>query len=156
MRRASGTLLALAATLWAAGCGSPTLPQAPSASPFEAAAVRVTQTGNAPVAVDLSSVAFHLDDARTLVGTLTVTSTATTTTTILVRVSLYSPSGALVGDATGAQVQVPPGTPTAVPLAGPRPIGTIASATVEVSLPPPPTQTPGGGPTPESQLPTPA
>ena len=152
MRRALRLGIVTATAVGLAGCGGPTLPQAPSTSPFEAASVQVQQSGNAPVTVDTASVTFSLDDARTLVGKVTVTSTSSQTTAILVRVTLTSPSGAIVGDATGGQVNVPPNTPTTIPLTGPAPIGTIASANVEVSLPPPPTQTPGGAPTPVSQL----
>ncbi|MHB8717806.1 MAG: hypothetical protein ACYDAC_02790 [Candidatus Dormibacteria bacterium] len=158
MRMVWGAGLGAAAVIGVAACGSVTLPVAPTTSPFDTAHLSVRTTGNAPVTVDTASVSFHLDDAGTLVGTVSITSHAALTTTVMVRVSLYSPSGSLVGDATGGKVQVPPDTPTDIRLSGPAPVGTIASATVEVSLPPPPTQTPGGGPTPETQLavPTPA
>ena len=155
MRRVCGVAAVMAASFGIAACGGTTLPQAPAASPFSAASIKVSQTGNAPVKVDASSVSFRLDDARTLVGSVTVTSTASETTSVLVRVTLSSPSGAIIGDATGGQVQVPPNTPTTIPLSGPTPTGEIAAAQFEVSVPPGPTQTPGGGPTPEAQKQTP-
>jgi hypothetical protein len=123
-----------------AGCGDDTkLPEAPSSSAFSTSAVAITQQGNAEATIDTNSVTFKLDDSRALVAHLTVRSTATSTTAVAIRGSLYDPHHALIGDVTGGQVDIPPGSTTSVELTGPTPIGTIASATFELTAKPTPT-----------------
>ncbi|HWF58350.1 MAG TPA: hypothetical protein VG520_08360 [Candidatus Dormibacteraeota bacterium] len=123
-----------------AGCGSDTqLPQAPSTSPFSTGAVSITQRGNAAAVIDTSSATFKLDDAGTLVAHLSVRSTAATTVTLIIRGSIYDPQHRLVGDVTGGQVDVAPGSTAPVQLTGPAPVGTIASAVFELTAPPSPT-----------------
>ncbi len=80
-----------------------------------------------------------LDDSRSLVAHLTVRSHATTTIAISIRGSLYDPRHALIGDVSGGQVNIAPGASAAVELNGPTPIGTIASATFELTTKPTPT-----------------
>jgi hypothetical protein len=128
----------LIATL--AGCGDDTkLPQAPSSSPFSTNPVTITQQGNANATIDTSSVTFKLDDSRSLVAHLSLRSTASSTIAVSIRGSLYDPRHALIGDVTGAQVNVQPGSTVAVQLNGPTPLGTIASATFELTAKPTPT-----------------
>ena len=116
------------------GCGDDTkLPQAAAATPFTAAAVAITQQGNADVSIDDTSVRFVLDGTRSLVVHLSLTSNVTKPVTISVRASLFDPTHKLVGDAVGGQINVQPGQVTAVELSGPTPLGTIASAVFEAS-----------------------
>ena len=123
-----------------AACGDDTtLPQAPSTAPFATSSVEITQQGNADATIDTSSVTFKLDDSRSLVVHLTMRSTATSTIAVSIRGSLYDPKHALVGDVTGGQINVPPGGTAAVQLNGPTPLGTIASATFELTAKPTPT-----------------
>ncbi len=117
-----------------AACGDDTkLPVAPSSTPFSTTPVSVAQQGNADVTIDTSSATFKLDDSRSLVVHLTVHSNAASTIAISIRGSLYDPNHALIGDVTGGQVNVEPSSTTAVQLNGPTPLGTIASATFEVT-----------------------
>lgn len=119
------------------GCGDNTkLPQAPSSSPFSTSSISVVQQGNAAVTIDTTSVTFKLDDARSLIANLVVRSNATSTITISIRGSIYDPNHALIGDVTGGQVNVSPGTTTPVELTGPTPLGTIAAVTFELSATP--------------------
>ena len=128
----------LIATL--AACGDDTkLPQAPSSSPFSTSPVSITQRGNAAATIDTSSVTFKLDDSRSLVAHLTVRSTARSTIAVSIRGSLYDPHHALIGDVTGGQINVQPGSTAAVQLNGPAPLGTIAAATFELTAKPTPT-----------------
>ena len=123
-----------------AACGDDTkLPQAPSSTPFATNPVSITQLGNAAATIDTSSVTFKLDDARSLVAHLTLRSTATSTIAVSIRGSLYDPHHALVGDVTGAQINIAPGSTATVQLNGPTPLGTIASATFELTAKPTPT-----------------
>lgn len=138
LRTAVACATALAAVCLAA-CGDDThIPAPPSATPFITSTVTITQQGNAPVHIDPASVTFKLDDSRSLVVHLTLTSQAATTVTVAVRASLYDPSHALVGDATGGQIGVAPRSTQSVELTGPTPIGTIAAATFEASVTPAP------------------
>jgi hypothetical protein len=116
------------------GCGDTTkLPQAPASSPFATSSVAVVQQGNADALIDTSSVTFKLDDSRALVAHLTVRSRATSTIAISIRGSIYDPHHALIGDVSGGQVNVSPGSTAAVQLTGPTPLGTIASVTFELT-----------------------
>ena len=141
LRRFVGPACAL--TLIAVGmaaCGDDTkLPQAPAATPFRASTVTVQQQGNADVTIDPASVTYQLDDSRSLVVRLVVRSNAAATIAIIIRGSIYDPSHALVGDVTGGQINVTPGSTANVQLNGPTPLGTIASTTFEVSATPTPT-----------------
>jgi hypothetical protein len=122
------------------GCGDETrLPQVPSSTPFTTGSVSISQQGSAPVTIDTSSVTFMPDDSGSLVAHVTLTSTAVAPVTVIVRGSLYDPSHAIVGDLTGGQVNVAAGSTTTIQLNGPRPLGTIASATFEVTTQPSPT-----------------
>jgi hypothetical protein len=126
----AGLLLVVAMT----GCGDETkLPEAPSATAFGTSSVSILQRSNAAARIDPASVTFKLDDARSLVVTLTVRSTARSIIAVSIRGSLYDPHHALVGDVTGAQINIQPGATTAVQLNGPTPLGTIASATFELT-----------------------
>ena len=119
------------------GCGNDTrLPQVPSSSPFSTSSVAVTQRGNADATIDTSSVTFKLDDARTLVVHLRVRSTAAATITVSIRGSIYDPRHNLVGDVSGGQINVAPGSTADVQLTGPTPLGTIASALLELTAQP--------------------
>lgn len=116
------------------GCGNDTkLPQAPSSSPFSTSSVSVVQQGNADATIDTKSVTFKLDDSRALVANLTVRSNAASTIAISIRGSIYDPHHALIGDVTGGQINVSPGSTAAVQLTGPTPLGTIASVTFELT-----------------------
>lgn len=138
-----------------AACGDTRLPEAPSTSPFAASTVSIRQVGNAPVTIDPSTVSFALDDARSLRVMLRLTSQASGPVTVSIRASLYDSRGGLIGDATGGQPNLQPGVATPLMLTGPTPLGTIASATLEASIPPPTTPLPTGAPAPASQLPIP-
>ena len=122
------------------GCGNDTkLPQAPSSSPFSTGSVAITQRGNADASIDTSSATFKLDDAGTLVAHLSVRSTAATTITISIRGSIYDPQHRLIGDVTGGQIDVAPGSTAPGQLTGPTPLGTMASAVFELTAQPSPT-----------------
>lgn len=123
-----------------AACGDDTrLPQAAGATAFSAASVTITQQGNADVSIDNASVVFALDGTRSLVVRLRLTSHASAPVNITLRASLYDKNHNLVGDAVGGQINVQPGQPSSVQLAGPTPLGTIASAVFEASSLPAPT-----------------
>lgn len=123
-----------------AGCGADTkLPQAAASSPFSTSPVSVVQQGNADATIDTTSVTFKLDDARALVAHLTVRSNAASTIAISIRGSIYDPHHALIGDVTGGQINVSPGSTAAVQLTGPTPLGTIAAVTFELTAKPTPT-----------------
>jgi hypothetical protein len=136
----AGTACATALLLVAlSGCGDDTkIPQAVSATPFATSTVAITQRGNADATIDANSVSFKLDDSRSLVVRATLTSHATSLISVSVRASLYDPSHNLVGDAIGGQVKVQPKQQTTLSLSGPTPLGTIASAVLEVSGQPSP------------------
>jgi hypothetical protein len=140
LRRFGPACAAAFAVAALAACGDDTtLPQVPSTGPFQTSSVSITQLGNAAATIDTSSVTFKLDDARSLVAHLTLRSTATSTIAVSVRGSLYDPHHALIGDVTGAQINIAPGSTTTVQLNGPTPLGTIASATFELTAKPTPT-----------------
>jgi hypothetical protein len=123
-----------------AACGDVIrIPQAPSASAFVASSVAIVQQGNADVSIDTSSVTFALDDSRSLVAHLTLHSNAAVLATVTIRGSLYDPAHRLVGDLSGGEVNVAPGSTASVELTGPTPLGTIASATFEATAQPSPT-----------------
>ncbi len=129
----AGSLLVVAMT----GCGDETkLPEAPSATAFATSTVSILQRSNAAARIDPASVTFKLDDARSLVVTLTVRSTARSIIALSIRGSLYDPHHALVGDVTGAQINIQPNATAAMQLNGPTPLGTIASATFELTAKP--------------------
>jgi hypothetical protein len=112
----------------------------PSSTPFTAdPKPSISQEGSAPVTIDTSSVTFMPDDSGSLVVHVTLTSTSAAPVTVIVRGSLYDTSHAIVGDVTGGQVNVAPGSTTTIQLNGPRPLGTIASATFEATTQPSPT-----------------
>jgi hypothetical protein len=125
-----------------AACGSQTrLQEAPARGPLAASKVAVTTTGNAPATVDQSSVTFGLDDSGALVVHLHLTSRASTSESVSIRASLFSSTGALIGDATGGAVNVARGATVTVELNGPAPDGTISSATIELTAQASPTPT---------------
>ncbi len=140
LRRLAPTCAAALLIAALAACGDDTkLPQAPSVGPFSTNPVTITQQGNVDATIDQSSVTFKLDDSRSLVAHLTLRSTATSTIAVSIRGSLYDPHHALIGDVSGGQINVQPGSTTAVQLNGPTPLGTIASATFELTAKPTPT-----------------
>lgn len=141
LRSRARTALALVpAVLLLAACGdTPKIPQAPSQSPFQASSVTFKQTGDASATVVQSSVKFSTDASGALVVRGQVHSTASGETTIVIRVSLIDANGNVVGDATGADVGVPGGATVPFQLNGPKPNGTIVSATFEVTAKPPAT-----------------
>lgn len=117
-----------------AACGDDThIPQAASSTPFATTPVAIVQQGNAPVSIDTSSVTFALDDTRSLVAHLSVHSDAPAPVTVVIRGSIYDRTHALIGDLTGAQINVAPGSTAPVELTGPSPLGTIASAVFEAT-----------------------
>ena len=139
LRRFLGPICVAVLLAGLSGCGDDTkLPQAPSTSPFSTSSVSVSQQGNADAAIDTSSVTFKLDDSGSLVAHLSVHSNAAATIAISIRGSLYDPHHALIGDVSGGQINVSPGSTTAVQLTGPTPHGTIASATFELTAKPTP------------------
>jgi hypothetical protein len=157
MRRAQGkvfgAVLVSCAGMALAACGSSSVPEVASATPLTTGSVSFSQTGNAAAHVQAGSVTYRLDDSGSLVVTLNVISTSATPQTIAVRASLYNSSGGVVGDATGAQIQVAPGKTAPVQLNGPAPQGTIASAVFELTAVASPTPlkntpVPGGVPSP--------
>ncbi len=137
LTRAACAAVLLIAVL--AACGDDThIPLAPSSTPFATKPVAIVQQGNAPVSIDTASVTFALDDTRSLVAHLSVHSDAPAPVTVVIRGSIYDPKHALVGDLTDGQVSVAPGSTVPVELTGPPPLGTIASATFEATVPPVP------------------
>lgn len=133
-RAPRGALAALLVALLLAACGNATrIPQTGGQPPFRTATVTVEQTGDAPVAVDRASASFSLDASGSLTVHVVVRSTAAVAVTVVLRASLFSPSGALVGDATGGSLSLAPGASQAVELNGPRPNGTIARAVFETT-----------------------
>jgi hypothetical protein len=132
-RSAKALILAVVATALAACGDSIQLPQAPGQTPFQAATVAVSQTGNAPATVDKGTVTYMLDNAGSLVVHLSLMSTASTAQTFAVQATFFDTKGLIVGNASGGQVMVAPGATTPVQLNGQTPNGTIASATFEVT-----------------------
>ena len=136
-------LLACAFGLALVACGeTPHVDQAARA-PLTESSVSLKQTGNAQVSIVPSSVSYRLDDAHLLEVTLTVHSGASGAQTVTVRGSFTDKSGRLIGDATGSELNVAPGSDTTVMLSGPTPTGTIAAATYELTTIP--SATPLGG-----------
>jgi len=133
-RRSAKALILVVVASALAACGTTIqLPEAPGATPFKAATVPITQTGDAPATVDKDSVTYTSDNAGSLVIHLTLTSNASTAQTIAVQATLFDPTGLIVGNASGGQIMVAPGATTAVQLNGQTPHGTITSATFEVT-----------------------
>jgi hypothetical protein len=132
-RSAKALILAVVATALAACGDSIQLPQAPGSTPFQAATVAVSQTGDAPATVDTSSVTYMLDNAGSLVVHLSLKSSASTAQTFAVQATFFDANGLIVGNASGGQVMVGPGATTPVQLNGQTPHGTIASARFEVT-----------------------
>ena len=139
-RRQALRALAGAAAMLVVACGSdtPHVQQA-AAPPLTESSVGVKQTGNAAIAIAQGSVSYRLDDARLLQVTLTIHSSASGVQTVTIRGSLYDKAGRLVGDASGSQLGVAPGSTDTVTLSGPTPTGVIATATFEVTTIPAPT-----------------
>jgi hypothetical protein len=134
---------ACAATLAMVGltaCGDTVqVPKPPTATPFSTiTAAQISQQGNAPVTINPSSVTFSPDDTQSVVVHLTGQSAAPSSITISVRGSLFDPQHQLIGDVSGGQINVAPGSSVDVQLTGPTPLGTIASAVFEVSTQPSP------------------
>lgn len=127
-----------AAALALAACGSTTIPQVASQTPLTAGTIAIRQTGDAPVLIDQSSVSFTLDTSGSLVVRARIRSQASGKVVVVVRASLFDARGNQIGDATGGQLDVPPGTETALQLNGPTPHGTIAGATFEATTYPVP------------------
>ena len=126
-------VLACALTLLVVACGeTPHVEQAGSTSLTEPT-VSLKQTGNAAVSIVAGTASYRLDDARLLQVTLTVHSNARTAQTVTIGAKLFDKSGRLVGDASGSQLDVAPGSTIQVTLSGPTPNGTIAAATFEIS-----------------------
>jgi len=126
-------LLGCAFSLALVACGeTPHVDQAASAALTESS-VSLKQTGNAQVSIVPSSVSYRLDDAHLLEVSLTVHSGASGAQTVTVRGSFTDKSGRLIGDATGSQLNVAPGSDVSVALSGPTPTGTIAAASYEVT-----------------------
>jgi hypothetical protein len=132
-RSAKALILAVVATALAACGDTVTLPQAPGATPFKAAAVPFTQTGDATATVEKDSVTYMSDNAGSLVIHLNLKSNASTAQTIAVQATLFDPTGLIVGNASGGQIMVAPSATTPIQLNGQMPNGTIASATFEVT-----------------------
>lgn len=116
-----------------AGCGSATQSEVGATSRLTTGSVAVRQSGTAQVQLQQSSVTYRLDDSGGLVVTLSVTSEASSAQTIMARATLYSSSGAVIGDASGGTTAVPAGGTATLQLNGPAPQGTIASAVFEIT-----------------------
>jgi hypothetical protein len=130
-------------------CGSAArLPETSETPPLATSSVAVSQTGTAPVTIVPDSVTYRLDDSGSLVVHLRVTSGAPDKQTIEARASLYDGKGALIGDATGGQVDVDPGSTVSLQLNGPAPTGEIVSSTFEFTTLPIPTISVGPTPSP--------
>lgn len=138
-------LLAPALGLVVVACGdaTPVVPQA-APSPLLASSIAVKQSGDAPVQIAAGSASWHIDDAKLVNVSLTVHSSAKLAVTVTARASLYDKDGKLVGDATGGQLNVPPGGDVQLRLSGPTPHGTVTSATFEFTTIPASTPIPGG------------
>jgi hypothetical protein len=93
------------------------------------------------VSIVPGSVSYRLDGSGTLVVHLGVTSNASDKQTITARASLFDSRGSLIGDATGGQIGVSPGSTVTLQLNGPKPNGEIASATFEFTALPIPGST---------------
>ena len=132
--------MACAVALVVVACGdeTPHVQQA-AATALTESSVALQQTGNAQVSVVPGSVSYRLDDARLLQVTLTVQSKANPAQTVTVRASFLDKAGQLIGDATGSQLNVAPGSTTQITLSGPTPTGTIATGRFEVTTIPAPT-----------------
>jgi len=145
MRRLHGkvltTTLALCAGFALGACGSTQIPEAPATSPLTSGTVGFSQTGNAQAQIQQDSITYRVDDSGSLVVHLSLTSNASAAQSLAVRASLYDNSGAVIGDATGGQVQVAPGSTVQLQLNGPAPQGTISSAVFEVTATSSPTPT---------------
>ena len=126
-------MLAAALTGLLAACGSSGQPQVQSSRPLTAQSVAVKQTGNGAAQIVPTTVTYQIDDSGALVIQLSVQSQSTAAESIMVRASLFDSDGGLIGDAAGGRVAVAPGSTTMVQLNGPRPQGTIAGATFEVT-----------------------
>lgn len=126
-------ILAAALTGLLAACGSSSQPQAQSSRALTAQSVAEKQTGSATAQVVPSTITYQVDDSGALVIRLSVVSRSPAVVAIAVRASLFDSSGALIADAAGGRVSVPPGSPASVELSGPAPGGVIASATFEVT-----------------------
>jgi hypothetical protein len=126
-------MLAVVAIALAACGDTVTLPQAPGATPFKAATVTITQTGDAPATVETDSVTYTSDNSGSLVIHLSLKSNATTAQTFAVQATLFDSTGLIVGNASGGQIMVAPSATTPVQLNGQMPNGTIASARFEVT-----------------------
>ena len=125
---------ALCCASLAAACGSSaTQPEVGTAPPLTAQSVTVRQTGNASAQIVTSTITYQIDDSGGLVIHLNVQSQSAAAQTISARASLYDAKGNLIGDATGGQISVPPGSTASLQLNGPAPTGTIASTVFEVS-----------------------
>ena len=137
-----GPLVAALCGAALAACGSSAAqPEVQSSPPLTAQSVTVRQTGNADAQIVGSSAGFQLDGSGALVIRLSVHSQAASAQSITVRASLYDARSNLIGDATGGQISVAPGSTAALQLTGPAPNGTIAGAVFEVSNVPSPTPT---------------
>ena len=143
-RRRPLVIALVVCTLAACGTVSPQ-PEVQSAPPLTAPTVSVRQTGNASAQIISSTITYQLDDSGALVIRVSVQSQSAAPQTISARASLYDAKGNLVGDATGGDLSVAPGTTASLHLNGPAPTATIASTVVEVSnvaSPTPPSTTP--------------
>ena len=138
LRLGATRMVVLLCALAAVGCGETVHVEQAASTALTEQAVSVKQTGNAPVQIQPGSVAYRLDDARLLQVSLVVHSSAGAAQTVTVRGSFYDKAGRLVGDATGSQLNVGPGSDVTVDLSGPTPNGTIASGTFEVATVPSP------------------
>ncbi|MBV8528012.1 MAG: hypothetical protein JOZ75_06835 [Candidatus Dormibacteraeota bacterium] len=115
-------------------CGSSTTqPEVRPAPPLTAQSVTVRQTGNASAQVVDSTITYQLDASGSLVIHLSVQSQSASAQTITARASLYDAKNNLIGDATGGQISVAPGSTAPLQLNGPAPTGTIAGTVFEVS-----------------------
>ncbi|MGI8846945.1 MAG: hypothetical protein ACR2GX_01565 [Candidatus Dormibacteria bacterium] len=122
------------AALALAGCGqAPRISEAPATTPLAAANIAIRQTGRAAVTIDVSSVRFALDAAGTLVISANITSRLASPQTIIIRATIYDATDTPISDATGGNVNVPPGSTTPIRLSGPQPHGTITAATFEIT-----------------------
>jgi hypothetical protein len=132
-------LVPAASGLLLAGCGgSGTVDEAVNATPVAVPNVAITQTGDSDITIPTDQVTFGLDASQLLVVDLHLRSAAAAPRTVAVRATVYDRSGRIVGDATGATIEVQPGVDTPIELSGPTPNGTIASATLEVHTVPSP------------------
>ena len=126
-------ILAAALTGLLAACGSSGQPQVQSSRPLTEQSVAVKQTGNAAAQIVPTTTTYQIDDSGALVIQLSIQSQSAEAESIAVRASLFDAGGGLIGDAAGGRVSVPPGSTSTMELNGPRPQGTIASATFEVT-----------------------